>query len=656
MSVRETAHADPATTPDRGAAANDVVARLAQRLGLFAVAGMLAFTAITATDIVLRKWTSFAVPGANEVLALILPITIVACFPAGLAERGHLTISFLRRSLPPRLAFGLHLFGHVLLLIVFGLLAWRVAVYAGVLGQRGAQTTILKWPLAPTFWAVAALLSLSAIVQLYVVRMELLGRRAWLNGLAAPKRPARAIALAVAGSTALVLVLTIAAGATPASVLSFFPRTGATLAVTLFTLMWGLILVTVPLGAAMIVAGVAGSSVAMGAERALLGFGISTGDFLANVNISILPLFLMMGSFAVVAGLSSDIFRLAQALLGRLRGGLALATIGGCAGFGALTGLSVATVVTIGRVALPEMRSRGYSPALASGCVAAGGTLGILVPPSGAMILYALLTEASIGQMFIAALIPAAIAMLFYMIVVAIYVRVDKTAAPPPARSSGTELWHAVRAAWTVFALFGVVIGGIYTGVFTDEEAAAIGAGLAFAIALARGRLGRESFWQVVGETVQSTSMVFLLLIGGLTFSYFVSLTGLPEAIRSWITSLGLPPLVVIMVLVAIYLVLGSIMDAFAVMVITTPIFVPLVLGMGYDIIWWGIIMVMVIEAGLISPPFGVNVFVLNGMAPDIPIRTMFAGVIPFFLADVIRIGLLIVVPTLVLWLPSTMR
>ena len=649
------------TVADPGAAVaappSDRIAWLSQRLGLFAVAGMLAFTLVTGIDIVLRKWTSFALPGVNEVLALILPITIVACFPAGLAFRGHLTINFLKTSFSPRLAFALHVAGHFLLFAVFAILAWRVAIYAGVLGQRSAQTTILRWPIAPAFWTVAGLLALSAIVQLYVVVSE--ARRGWLpanSEAGVPTTAGRVIASIIVLSTIAVLGVALMAGASSSSLLSFFPRTGAALATILFLLMWGLILITVPLGAAMIVAGLAGSSVAMGMERALLGFGISTGDFLANINISVLPLFLMMGSFAVVAGLSSDVFRMAQAMLGHLRGGLALATIGGCAGFGALTGLSVATVVTIGRVALPEMRSRGYSPALASGCVAAGGTLGILVPPSGAMILYALLTEASIGQMFIAALVPAAIATLFYMIVVVLYVRISPSAAPPATGSSGLERWAALRRSWVVFALFGIVIGGIYTGVFTDEEAAAIGAGLAFLVSLVRGRLGKESFWQVVGEIVQSTSLVFLLLIGGLTFSYFVSLTGLPVTIRSWITSLGLPPLAVIMVLVAIYLVLGCVMDAFAVMVITTPIFAPLVLGLGYDIIWWGIIMVMVIEAGLISPPFGVNVFVLHGIAPDIPVRTVFSGVIPFFVADVVRIGILIVFPSLILWLPSTMR
>jgi len=642
--------------PDDSAGSRTRVGWLADRLGLLAVAGMLVFTAVTTIDIILRKWTAFALPGTNEVLALILPITIVACFPAGLASRGHLTISFLRSALPPRLALWLHVAGHVFLLIVFAALAWRISIYAGVLSQRGAQTTILKWPIAPAFYAVAALLALSAVVQLSVVIEEIVRPSSPPRAGSTPPPLQRAATWTIVLATFLALGAAVVAGISPSSVAGLFPRTGATLAITLFLVMWGLILITVPLGAAMIVAGLAGSGIVLGAERALLGFGISTGDFLSNVNIAILPLFLMMGSFAVVAGLSSDIFRLAQAILGRLRGGVALATIGGCAGFGALTGLSVATVVTIGRVAMPEMRARGYSPALASGCIAAGGTLGILVPPSGAMILYALLTEASIGQMFIAALVPAVLATIFYMLVIVIYIRVDKSAAPPAIQTGTEERWAALRRSWAVFLLFGVVIGGIYTGLFTDEEAAAIGAGLAFLVAVMRGRLRRDTFWTVVGETVQSTSMVFLLLIGGLTFSYFVSLTGVPDTVREWITGLGLPPLAVIMVLVAIYLVLGAVMDAFAVMVITTPIFAPLVTGLGYDLIWWGIIMVMVIEAGLISPPFGVNVFVLNSIARDIPLGKMFQGVIPFFVADVLRIGILIIFPSLILWLPSTMR
>ena len=635
----------------------DVVSRLSQRLGLLAVVGMLVFSIATAVDIVLRKWTSFDVPGINEVLALILPVTIVACFPAGLAARGHLTITFLRSGISPRLAFALHVIGHLFLLLVFVALAWRVAGYAEMLGLRGAQTTILKLPIAPVFWIVAVLLGISALVQLSVLISEARrGSVARAPSEPDPTRLRRASALAIVIVTAVALVVALIAGASPQVLAWFVPRSGAALAIALFLLMWGLILITVPLGGAMVFAGVVGTSIAMGAERALLGFGIFTGDFLANVNISILPLFLLMGSFAVVAGLSSDVFRLAQSLFGHLRGGLALTTIGACAGFGALTGLSVATVATIGRVALPEMQSRGYSPALASGCVAAGGTLGILVPPSGAMILYALLTEASIGQMFIAALVPAMLATGLYMLVIALYVRFSASSAPPAQSSSRLERLSALRRSWGVFLLFGVVIGGIYTGLFTDEEAAAIGAGIAFVFCLIRGRFARATFWQVVGETVQSTSMVFLLLIGGLTFSYFVSLTGLPVQIGSWITGLGMPPLAVVMLLAAVYLVLGCVMDAYAIMVITTPIFAPLVTSLGYDLIWWGIIMVMVIEAGLISPPFGVNVFVLNGIAPEIPVRTIFKGVIPFFIADIVRIGILILFPSLILWLPSTMR
>jgi len=634
-----------------------------RRIALLAVIGMLAFAILTAFDVVLRRWTSLPMAGFNEILALILPITIVACFPAGVATRGHLTITFLRRSLNPRFAAVLHLFGQALLFVAFAVLSWRVAGYALLLDHRKAETTILKWPLAPTFWLVAGLLAIAALIQLIVLANDIRSKGRMRTDDAHPRsaansRPRGASKIAtVVALVSLIGAVAVMLGAHGVEGLrELLPTNPSWLAVLLFVVMWGLIVATVPLGAAMIVAGLTGTIATMGVAPALMGVGIATGDFLANVNIAILPLFLMMGSFAVAAGLSADLYRLAQALLGHLKGGLALATIGACAGFGAVTGLSVATAVTIGRVALPEMRSRGYSPALATGSIAAGGTLGILIPPSGAMILYALLTDVSIGQMFIAALIPAVIAISFYMLVIVGYVRLSPASAPPTATRKRGELLQATLRSWGMFAMFGIVIGGIYSGIFTETEAAAVGAGFAFVFALMRGKLRRAQFWEVVGETVQTTSMIFLLLIGGMTFSFFVAATGLAETLKTTIEAMQIAPIFVIAILIAIYLILGCVMDAFAVMVITVPIFAPLVSAFGYDLIWWGIVMVIVIEVGLLSPPFGVNAFVLKGLATDVPLGTIFKGITPFVLSDVVRIALLVAFPVLVTWLPSTMR
>jgi C4-dicarboxylate transporter, DctM subunit len=363
----------------------------------------------------------------------------------------------------------------------------------------------------------------------------------------------------------------------------------------------------------------------------------------------------MMGAFASVAGLSEDIYKLAHVLVGHRKGGLALATIGGCAGFGALTGSSLATAVTIGRVALPEMRERGYSPDLATGCVAAGGTLGQLVPPSSAIVIYAILVEESIGSLFVAAIVPAIIATVFYMITVSLYIRIAKKSAPATERPSRTEVFAALRQSWGVVVLFGVVIGGIYGGVFTVNEAAAVGAGGAFLFALFRGKLHRDAIWEVMGETTQTTAMVYALIFGAVIFSFFIGTTGLTGIVTNYIGSLDLPAIWIIFLILFVYLLLGAIMDPFALMVITVPIVSPLIIDLGYDLIWFGIIMVVVVETGLITPPFGINVFVLKGVAGDVPMQTIFKGVLPFVAADIIKLILLVLFPSLILWLPSTM-
>jgi len=368
-----------------------------------------------------------------------------------------------------------------------------------------------------------------------------------------------------------------------------------------------------------------------------------------------LPLFLLMGSFATVAGVSTDVYRLGQALLGSFRGGLALATIAGCAGLGTVTGSSLATVATFGRIALPEMRSRGYSPALAAGCVAAGGNLGALIPPSSALIVFALLTEASIGQLFVAAVIPGVIAMIFYIFAVVIYVRLSPRSVPDAAKAQSAALLSALRQSGPMFLLFGSVIGGMYSGVFTATEAAAVGAFMAFLTALLRGRLRLGTLISVLAETTVATAMVFAIIFGALMFSFFIGITSLPDLMTNLMGHLNVPPLVVIALILVIFLGLGCVMDSFSIMVITVPIMLPLITALGFDIIWWGIINLAVVEVSLITPPFGIHVFVLKAMVPDIPITTVFKGVLPFCVADFIKLILLVLFPMIALWLPSTM-
>jgi tripartite ATP-independent transporter DctM subunit len=416
--------------------------------------------------------------------------------------------------------------------------------------------------------------------------------------------------------------------------------------------MFVLIALHIPIGVAMALAGMIGFSFLVGWKPAVALLASGPVSVLSNMDLAVIPLFLLMGSFAGVSGLSADIFRLAFAMIGHRRGGLALATILGCAGFGAVCGSSIATAATMGRVALPEMLKRGYSPQLATGTIASGGTLGILIPPSLVMVIYAFLTEQFVITLFVAALIPALIVTGACLAAVAAMVWRNPQDGPPGERMSWAARRRALKECWGVIALLSCVIVGIYGGIFTVNEAAALGAGLAFAFAVARRKVNRETLWQVAKETASNTGLLYLIIMGASIFSSFIAASKAPATMVAYISALSLEPLLVILALMIMYLVLGSIFDSLAALVITLPFVMPLVLGMGYSPVWWGILMVIVIEIGLITPPIGVNVFVLYGIAETIPMRTVFQGILPFFFALLACVAILILFPELVLWLP----
>ena len=411
----------------------------------------------------------------------------------------------------------------------------------------------------------------------------------------------------------------------------------------------------VPLSAVMSLMGLFGAALFAGPLPAMSAFGSEVAGFLSNSQVAVLPLFLMMGSFAAVSGIAEDMYVLAHAALSRLPGGLAMSTIGGCAGFGAITGSTVATAAMVGRIALPEMKARGYSPALSTGCIAAGGTLGNLVPPgSGPLVLFALLTEASIGQLFVASAIPALLAILAYMLTVLLYVYWVPGSAPPTRRSDLTEIGGALRRCGPAAILFGLVLGGLYLGYFTDTEAAAVGAFTAFMLALLRGKLRPARFLDAMSETTTTTALVYPLIFGALIFAFFTGVSGLTEAATKVITGLNWPPIAVVGLLLVAFVVFGTFMDSYAIMIVTVPIVTGLITGLGYDIIWWGILNLFVVEIGGISPPFGLTMYVLKNMA-DVPIAVVFRGVLPFCLAAIVVLIILVAFPAITLWLPSTM-
>ena len=417
--------------------------------------------------------------------------------------------------------------------------------------------------------------------------------------------------------------------------------------------MFVLIGLQIPIGISMAIAGVVGFGLLSGWTAAFSLVASKGVGTLSSEDLAVIPLFLVMGSFANISGLAADIYRLAYAFVGHRKGGLALATIGGCAGFGAVCGSSLATAATMGRVALPEMLKRNYDASLATGSIAAGGTLGMLIPPSVVMVIYAFLTEQFVITMFVAAIIPGIVAVLFHFIAISIVVRKNPAAGPAGDRTDWRGRWNAIRQSTGVIFMLLLVIGGIYGGVFTVNEAAALGAAVAFAFTVWRGKLNLQSLLLVMRETAANTAMIYVIIIGASIFASFISITKMPPAVVDQISGLGLPPLAVIFALFILFLILGSIFDTIAAMVITLPFIFPLVTSLGYHPIWWGIILVMTIEVGMITPPIGMNVFVLHGVAGNIPLKTIFRGIFPFFYADVVRIILVILIPPLALWLPA---
>lgn len=622
---------------------------LTRPIAFIGVLGMLIASGVTVVDVLLRWLANTGVAALNEIVSMTFAVAVTACIPAGVAAGVGITIDVIEKHLTRRTACWLRLVGGCLLLVFFALLTWRMSVYARSLDGR--TTVILGLPQEPFIYATSVLLGISTLVQGVVV-LRLLRAVVAAQGESEPHGMADRVVWLVLGVSAVAAVI---AAAYFDSLSAWAQDHPTTIVIIGLMLMWVCLLGLIPLAAAIGLIGLFGSILLLGLGPALSAFATEASGFLTNYQVATLPLFLMMGSFAAVAGVSEDVYRLAQAVLGRFRGGLAMATVGGCAGFGAVSGSSLATVATFGRVSLPQMQARNYAPQFAAGCVAAGGTLGALIPPSGPLIIFALLTEASIGQLFVAAIVPGLLATVLFILTIAVVVRILPDMAPPTEKSDATELAAALRRCGPVILLFGAVIGGMYSGVFTATEAAAVGAFGAFIVALIRGKLRPAQFWSVMSETTASTALIYTIIFGVLIFSFLVAASALPERATAFIGNLSLPPFVIIAMILAVFLALGCMMDSFTVMIVTVPIVTPVILHMGYDIVWWGVINLVVVEAGLITPPFGLHLFLLKSMLPKVPLEQIYRGVLPFCVADFVKLLLLLAFPALALWLPSGM-
>ncbi|MBX3599753.1 MAG: TRAP transporter large permease [Rubrivivax sp.] len=421
-----------------------------------------------------------------------------------------------------------------------------------------------------------------------------------------------------------------------------------------FAAMFVLMALRVPIALAMGLVGFVG----LGLMRSWPAAVSSTaGEFvgIGTYTLSVVPLFVLMGNFVTRAGMSRDLYQAAYALIGHLRGGLAMSTIAACAGFGAICGSSIATTATMARVAMPEMQRFHYAPAFAAGSVCAGATLGILIPPSVILVIYGIMTEQSIGALFAAGVIPGLVATAFYLLASAWVTRRHPDWGPPGERASWKQRLAALRNIWGVLALFALVMGGMYGGFFTPTEAAGVGAMGGFVFALARRALTLQRLFDVLGDSARTSAMLFTIVIGASLFANFLNFTELPAALREFVTALDVHPVMVIVAICLIYVVLGTAMESLSMMLLTVPIFFPLVTSLGFDPVWFGILVVCVIEISLITPPVGMNIFVLSSVMPSLPTHVIWRGVMPFIAADVLRMAVLIAFPVLSLWLPRAL-
>lgn len=438
--------------------------------------------------------------------------------------------------------------------------------------------------------------------------------------------------------------------------------TGLELSMIAFAVMLIAIFLRVPIGVSMGITGFVGTWIVLGSPNAVLAQMKSlTYETFSSYSLSIVPMFLLMGQFATKSGMSRDLFRAAADWVGHKKGGMAIAAVGACAGFGAVCGSSLATASTMGQVALPELKRYGFSDALSTGVLAAGGTLGILIPPSVILVVYAINTEQNIVKMFMAAMIPGVLAALGYMLTVMIYVWIKPDSAAAAPRVPYAQRFRNMARTWPVVTIFLVVIGGIYAGIFTPTEGAAVGAIGTGVYGVLSGGLDRRGFLDAVLSTASATGMIFFIIFGAQLFNAFLAFTQTPQALATWVGEQGYAPMMVMVAMLVLYLIFGCVMDSLSMILLTIPIFYPIIMGLDFGLtpeetaIWFGIIALIVVEVGLITPPVGMNLFIIHSIAKDVPITETYKGVAPFILSDIIRVGVLLGFPSITLWLVRVM-
>ncbi|GEO86943.1 MULTISPECIES: TRAP transporter large permease subunit [Alphaproteobacteria] len=613
------------------------------RLAGYVAGSALLLTALIITiDVILRWAIAAPIRGLFELSELAFACIITLAFAFANYRRAHVSMG-LFGGMTGR-TNGLNFVASILTALVFALFTYVLFDHAASKVEFGERTVVLGLGLGPFWYAAAAMTSLGLIVQVAVTAEDFTAlmrdRTALIRELAAP-------------------LLTLAVAIAAAALLVFYHAEMSPLTKVLlgFAMLYLLALAHVPIGIAMALSGLAGCYAILGGNAMLLVGGNNLTSALASADLASVPLFLLMGNLAITAGFADDIFAAATSLFARLRGGHAIATVMGCAGFGAISGSSVATTATLGGVAYREMTARNYAPSFATGSIAAGGTLGALIPPSVILIIYCVIAEQSVSEAFMAALIPGLLATLLYVVAILVYVRIRPDVAPLIDDGREVSPVRAILTAWRPILLFLCVIGGLYGGLFNAQEAAAAGTGFAFVFWLVSGRASVAGLLESIRDAVGTSAVLYIIIIGANIFGAYLNFAGVTNAVLSVIEPGVTPAWLILLILVIMYLILGSVFDTVAAIVVTVPFVIPIIVALDYDLIWWGVVTLTLVEIGMITPPVGMNVFVMKSQVGDeVSITTIFKGVVPFLMADGVRLFLLISFPIITLWLPAALR
>jgi tripartite ATP-independent transporter DctM subunit len=605
--------------------------RIIAGIGAVTLAGLMVFTF---GDVLLRYIFNRPTVGGFELSEYATALIVAASIAYTTFKKGHIGVDLVIQKIPWRKREIVNTVTWFLSLMLFVLITWQSVLYALELSTTFQASASLHIP-TPPFVLMVAVASLSTSL---VVGVDIFRR---VSKITKDSSLSNKFSLAIYGVLAIALIILPVwfPWKCPPAIVGYIGV--AVLFVLLFSGM--------SIGLVMILVGFLGMAYLVNMTAGLSSLGTVPYLTIANYSLAVLPLFILMGELAFASGLSDELYFMVNKWIGHLPGGLAMATVGGCALFGAVCGSSTATAATLATVALPEMRRYNYKPILATGALASAGTLGILIPPSNGFIIYALTANLSIGKLFISGIVPGIILSILFMSTIYIWAKCDKELAPRAPSSSWKERLLSLRGSWGVIVLFGVVMGGLYLGVFSPTEAAGIGAFGAFAFGLFRRRLTFHRFIESLLATMKITGMIFLIIVGTMIFGYFLALTNVPANISLFVGSLQVSRIYILLGILVLYIILGCLMDIIAMVLLTMPFIFPIITALGYDPIWFGVVMVVMMEMGMITPPVGLNVYVISGMAKDVPMYTIFKGIVPFLLAIIVMIAILIVFPGIAL-------